>query len=187
MPAMDTAGDAGIAPPGVWSIDPERSRVAFAVRHMVSTLHGDFREFEGTLEVTHEGESEAFGTVDPASIDTGDPVRDERVRNSADFFDVEHNPQISFRSTRIDHLGGRRLRIFGELTMRGVTREIELDARSNGLTGDEGGKQRINLELRGELRRKDFGLTWNQAVETGGMLVGDRVKLALDVSAVRIE
>jgi polyisoprenoid-binding protein YceI len=185
MPAMDTAADGSIAPPGVWSIDPGRSRVAFGVRHMVSTLHGDFRAFEGTLEVTHEGESQAFGTVDPASIDTGDAVRDERIRNSADFFDVEHNPQISFRSTRIDHLGDRRLRVSGELSMRGVTREIELDARSNGLTRDERGKEWIKLELHGELKRKDFGLTWNQAIETGGMLVGDRVKLALDISAVR--
>lgn len=184
MPAIDTAG-ASVAPPGLWSIDPERSRVAFSVRHVVSTLHGCFRQFEGTLEVTDDGVTQAFGTVDPASIDTGDQVRDERVRTSADFFDVERFPTIGFESTGIDHLGGGRLRVVGQLNMRGVTREIVLDARSNLHIRKPDGDQWITLALRGELRRKDFGLTWNQAVETGGVLVGDRVKLALDIAAVR--
>lgn len=170
---------------GLWAIEPERSRVAFSVRHMVSTLHGCFREFEGTLEVTDDGVTQAVGTVDPASIDTGDRVRDERVRTSADFFDVERFPAIGFKSTGINHLGGGRLRIAGQLNMRGVTREIVLDARSNLHIHEPDGDGRITLALRGELRRKDFGLTWNQAVETGGVLVGDRVKLALDIAAVR--
>ncbi len=180
MPAIDTAG-ASVVPPGLWSIDAERSRVAFSVRHVVSTLLGSFREFAGTIEVTDDGVMQAFGTVDPASIDTGDPVRDERVRASADFFDVERFPVIGFESSGIDHLGHGRLRIVGQLNMRGQTREVVLEASSTPHLREPDGDQWIALAMRGELKRKDFGLTWNQAVETGGVLVGDRVKLALDI------
>jgi polyisoprenoid-binding protein YceI len=143
------------------------------------------REFEGRLEVAPSGLAKGFGTANAASIDTGEPTRDEHLRRSADFFDVERCPRISFASTRINHLDSGRLRIVGDLTMRGVTREIELNAQAHGATRDVDGNQWIALELRGELSRREFGLTWNQALETGGVLLGDRVKIALDISAVR--
>jgi polyisoprenoid-binding protein YceI len=125
--------------------------------------------------------------VKAASIDTNEPVRDEHLRDSSDFFDVERYPEISFNSTRIDYLDGGRFRIVGALTMRGVTREIKLDAQLGGARREAGGDERIELELRGELNRRDFGLTWNQVLETGGALLGNKVKIALDISAMKSE
>jgi polyisoprenoid-binding protein YceI len=184
---LDSAAGASVPPPGVWSIDAGRSSVTFAVRHVLATLHGCFSEFEGTLEVAPNGVAKGFGTVNAASIDTGEPTRDERLRRSADFFDIERCPTITFASTRIDHLNSGRFLVVGDLTMRGVTRELELHARAHGPARDAGGNQSIALELRGELSRREFGLTWNQALETGGMLVGDRVKIALDLSGVQTQ
>jgi polyisoprenoid-binding protein YceI len=172
---------------GKWSVDAPRSSVAFAVKHMmIATVNGQFREFAGMLEVG-SGAPRATGVVKAASIDTNEPVRDEHLRDSSDFFDVERYPEISFNSTRIDDLDGGRFRILGALTMRGVTREIKLDAQLGGARREAGGDERIELELRGELNRRDFGLTWNQALETGGALLGNKVKIALDISAMKSE
>lgn len=154
---------------------------------MVTTLKGRFREFEGMLEVPPSGVAEGFGTVNAASIDTSEPVRDEHLRQSADFFDVEHYPEISFASRRINRLDENRFCIVGDLTMRGVTREIELDAQHRAATRDASGERRIALALHGELNRRQFGLTWNQALEAGGMLVADKVKITCEISAVQID
>ena len=151
---------------------------------VLATLNGRFREFGGTLD-TGSGAQRAAGVVKAASVDTNEPVRDEHLRNSPDFFDVERFPEIGFNSTRIDSPDGGRLRIVGELTMRGVTREIELDALLGDTTREAGGVERMQLELRGELNRRDFGLTWNQALEAGGALLGNKVKIALEISAVK--
>jgi polyisoprenoid-binding protein YceI len=153
---------------------------------MLATVKGCFRKFDGTLEVG-SGAPRATGVVKAASIDTNEPVRDEHLRSSPDFFDAERYPEISFNSTRIDYLGDGRFRIVGALTMRGVTRDIELDARLTGTKREADGDERIELGLRGELNRRDFGLTWNQVLEAGGALLGDRVKIALEISAVKSE
>lgn len=184
MSVMDrTSGTSVVVPDGKWSVDAARSSVTFAVKHMMlATVKGRFREFDGMLEIG-SGALRATGVVEAASIDTKERVRDEHLRSSPDFFDVERYPQISFNSTRIDYLDGKRLRILGELSMRGVTVEIEL----NGTRREAGDDQRIELELRGELNRRDFGLTWNQAIETGGALLGNKVKIALEISAVKSE
>jgi len=185
MSVEDGASGASVVPSGTWSVDVPRSSVAFTVKHMMlATVNGRFREFEGTLE-TGPGAPRATGVVSAASVDTSEAVRDEHMRSSPDFFDVERYPQISFNSTRIEHPNDGRLRIVGELTMRGITREIELDAQLADKTREPGGVERIRLELRGELNRRDFGLTWNQALETGGALLGNKVKIALDISAVK--
>jgi polyisoprenoid-binding protein YceI len=175
---------AGVVPVGKWSVDAARSSVAFAVKHMMfATVNGRFREFDGTLELGEDA-PRASGVVQAATIDTSEPVRDEHVRDSPDFFDVERYPEITFTSTSLDYLDGGRLHIAGELTMRGVTHEIKLDGQINA-TGPEGpGNGRIELTLRGELNRRDFGLTWNQAVETGGALLGNKVKVVLEISAL---
>jgi polyisoprenoid-binding protein YceI len=187
MSVMDRANSASVVPVGQWSVDAPRSSVAFAVRHMMlATVNGRFREFSGMLEIG-SGAPRAIGVVKVPSIDTNEAVRDEHLKNSPDFFDVERYPEISFNSTQIDYLDGGRLRIVGELTMRGVTCEIELDAQLNGTRREAGGEERIELKLHGEVDRKDFGLTWNQALETGGALLGNRVKIALDISAVKSE
>jgi polyisoprenoid-binding protein YceI len=153
---------------------------------MLATVNGRFREFDGMLEIG-SGIPLATGVVKVASIDTNDPVRDEHLQRSPDFFDGEHHPEIGFSSTRIDYLEGGRLRILGNLRIRGVTVEIELDGNLNDSRREAGENERIELELRGELSRRDFGLTWNQALDTGGALLGDKVKIALQISAVNSE
>jgi polyisoprenoid-binding protein YceI len=187
MSVVDQTSGASVVPAGKWSVDARRSSVAFAVKHMiVATVHGSFGEFDGMLTI-ESGAARAAGVVKAASIATNDPVRDEHLRSSADFFDVERYPEITFDSTRIDYRDGTLLGIVGDLTMRGFTREIELEAQLNGTEHEAGGDERIELELRGELNRKDFGLTWNQALETGGALLGNKVKIMLRISAVRGE
>jgi polyisoprenoid-binding protein YceI len=176
-----------VVPAGKWSVDATRSSVAFAVKHMMlAKVNGRFREFNGMLEIG-SGAPRATGAVKSASIDTNEPVRDEHLRRSPDFFDVERYPEISFNSTWIDYLDGGRFHIVGDLTMRSVTREIELDAQLKGTTREAGGDERIELVLRGQFSRRDFGLTWNQVLDTGGALLGDKVKIALEISAVKRE
>ena len=185
MSTVDSARATSVIPAGKWSVDDSHSTVTFAVKHMMlATLKGRFGEFDGTLEVG-SGDPRATGVVKVASIDTNEAVRDEHIQRSPDFFDVGRYPEIGFTSTRIDSLDGGRLRIFGDLTMRGVTREIALDARLLASRCEAGEDERIELELRGVLNRRDFGLTWNQALETGGALLGNKVKIALEISAVK--
>jgi polyisoprenoid-binding protein YceI len=185
MSVVDGTSGASAVPAGKWSVDAPRSSVAFAVKHMLlAKVNGRFRKFDGMLEIG-AGAPRATGVVKAASIDTNESVRDEHLRLSQDFFDVERYPEISFNSTRIDYLDGARMRIVGELTMRGVTRETELDAQLKRTRREADGDERIALELRGELDRRDFGLTWNQRLDTGGALLGNKVKLALEISAVK--
>ncbi len=186
MSVADRASVASVAvPAGRWSVDASRSSVTFTVKHMMlATMEGRFHAFDGTLDVG-SGPPRATGAVKAASIDTNEPVRDEHLRRSPDFFDVERYPEICFDSTRIDYLESRRMRIVGDLTMRSVTVEIQLDARLNGTTPDTDEGERIELELHGAISRKDFGLSWNQKLDTGGVLLGDKVKIALTISAVK--
>jgi polyisoprenoid-binding protein YceI len=187
MSMVDRTSGASIVPAGEWSVDTPRSSIAFAVKHMmVAKVNGRFHDFDGMLEIGSRA-PRATGVVKAASIDTNEPVRDEHLRRSTDFFDVERFPEITFDSTRIDYLDGRRLRILGALTMRGVTHEIELDTQLTGIRREADGDERIELGLRGELNRSDFGLTWNQALDTGGALLGNKVKIALEISAVKSE
>lgn len=183
---VDEVSGASAIPRGEWLVDAPRSSVTFAVKHMLlTTVHGRFHEFDGVLEIG--ADVQAAGTVKAASIDTSEPVRDEHLRGSLDFFDIERYPEIGFKSTRIEYRDGGRLHIVGELTMRGITREIELAAQRGEAPREASGDERIELELRGELNRRDFGLTWNQALETGGALLGNKVKIALEISAVKGE
>jgi polyisoprenoid-binding protein YceI len=171
---------------GSWQVDTADSAVEFRVRHlMIATLKGRFREFDGAIV---PGEALSLsGSIKVASVDTFDERRDEYLR-SPDFFDVERFPEITFRSTAV-HLTGddKRFVVVGELTMKDVTKAVTLNGvfRGSGLHPDDG--ERIALELRGELDRTDFGLGWNRALETGGVLFGNAVELALDVTAVRVD
>jgi polyisoprenoid-binding protein YceI len=187
MSVMDKTNVARVMPIGKWSVDPSRSSVRFALKHMMlATVRGCFREFEGTLEIG-SGDLQAMGVLKTASIDTNEPVRDKHLRDSPDFFDIESYPEISFTSTQIVSVDDGRFRIVGDLTMRGVTGEIALDAKVDRTRHDADDDERIELDLRGELNRRDFGLTWNQALETGGALLGNKVKIALEISAVKSE
>ena len=173
-------------PAGTWKVDPVHSSVAFEVKHMmIATVRGHFSEFEGTLEAAEDPtRSQAHGWVNVASIDTGNPDRDAHLR-SPDFFDVERYPRATFASTRIEHIDGGRYVVTGDLTIKGVTREVTADVTVQGAAEDPWGQERVGIEIRGAINRTEFGLTWQKRLESGGLLVGEEVKLLLDVSAVK--
>ncbi len=170
---------------GRWEVDPAHSSVEFRVRHAgVARVRGHFDVFDGELVVASDGGIAARGTIDAASLSTRLPVRDEHLRSS-DFLDVERHPRIAFASETVEAGDDGALTMRGELTIRGVTREIELTGEILGRGRDDDGAERLGLALAGRLDRRDYGLTWNAAVEGGGVLVGNRVDVALEISAVR--
>ena len=169
-----------------WKIDGTHSGIHFSVRHMViAKVRGQFSRWQGTLFVPDGDFRRATVdvTIDAASIDTGVADRDKHLR-SADFFDVEAYPEIAFKSRQVEDLGGDTLRLVGELTMHGVTREVTLEVESAGQAKDPWGNTRAGFAARGSVDRKDFGLTWNQALEAGGVLVGEKVEIEIEVEAV---
>ncbi len=175
-------------PEGTWRVDPSHSSVGFEVKHMmIATVRGRFREFEGTLEAAEDlADSRCYGNVKVASIDTGEPDRDAHLR-SPDFFDAERYPKITFKSTHIENVEGPAYRITGDLTIKGETREVTLDATVEGAGEDPWGNHRVGVSARGVINRNDFGLRWQQRLAAGGVIVGEEVKLVIDVSAVRDE
>jgi polyisoprenoid-binding protein YceI len=182
--STSTATTAGTT---TWTIDPAHTHVAFAVKHlMISTVRGRFAGVSGTV-VTDEADPArgiAEIEIDAASIDTSESQRDAHLK-SADFFDVEKFPTLRFKSQRIADLKGDTFKLIGDLTIHGVTREVTLDVTSEGKGTDPWGGQRAGFSAKTTIKRSDFGLTWNQALETGGILVGDDIKITLDVEAVK--
>jgi polyisoprenoid-binding protein YceI len=175
---------ATIIPTGTWTVDPAHSKVGFAVKHMgIATVRGEFTEFEGVLDITDAGVT-ARGTVKAASVDTNEPQRDAHLR-SPDFFDAETYPELTFRSTRIEAVDDETFRITGQLTLHGVTNELVLTAEVNGTDVDPYGNEKAGLEVTGQLSRGDYDMKFNQALGSGNMLVADKVKLNLDISAVK--
>lgn len=177
--------DAPIAPAGVWNIDPSHSTIGFSVKHMmIATVRGHFTEFAGSITIDDASGTVISGIVQAGSIDTNEPQRDEHLR-SGDFFDAANYPQILFTSTGIERRGDGQYALVGDLTIKDVTRQVTLDATVNGEGVDPWGNQRLALEARGQINRKDYGLNWNQLLETGGVLVGEKVTITLDLSTVR--
>ncbi len=171
-----------------WNLDLAHSNLGFAIRHMVvSKVRGRFAKYSGAIRLDDDDltRSSAEVTIDAASIDTGVAQRDAHLR-SADFFDVEQFPELRFRSKRVENLGEARYRVVGDLTIRDVTREVALDVEYGGRGKDPWGNERVGFVARGSLDRKDFGLGWNQVLEAGGVLVGDRVDIDIDIEAVRV-
>jgi polyisoprenoid-binding protein YceI len=169
-----------------WSVDPAHSGINFSVRHMVvSKVRGRFGKYNVTLELDDQDltKSAVTATIDAASIDTGSTARDEHLR-SADFFDVQRFPELRFQSKRIEKTDDEHYRMVGDLTIRDVTRELSLEVEYGGRAKDPWGNERIGFVAKAALERKDFGLGWNQLLETGGVLVGDRVELELEVEVV---
>lgn len=169
-----------------WTIDPAHSRVGFAIRHMmIATVRGEFTEFEGQVDLDEQDltRSKASGQIQVASIDTGNADRDNHLR-SADFFGVETMPTIRFESRQIEARGAEAFRVIGDLTMHGVTKEVTLDGELTPPAKDPWGNMRRGVSLSGNLNRRDFGLTWNQALETGGVLVDEKVKLEIELELV---
>ena len=170
-----------------WQIDSAHSGIHFSVRHLViAKVRGQFSRWTGAVTVPDGDFARATVEVaiDAASIDTGVAERDAHLR-SADFFDVATFPEIAFRGARLEALGGDRQRLVGSLTMHGVTREVALDVESPGQTKDPWGNIRAAFTARTAIDRKEFGLTWNQALETGGVLVGDKIEIEIEVEAVQ--
>jgi len=175
-----------LVPAGTWSVDPIHSSVGFSVKHLgIANVRGKFEDFHGTLEIGEGDETaRASGIVQGVSINTGDSGRDEHLR-SADFFGVEQNPELRFDSTAINPVDDETFEIVGDLTMNGVTKPITLTAEVQGTETDPWGNERVALEVTGQLNRGDWNMTFNQALGSGNLLVGEKVKLQLDISAVK--
>ncbi|MGW0366221.1 YceI family protein [Streptomyces sp. NPDC002990] len=172
---------------GDYVIDAAHSSIGFTVRHaMITNVRGAFTAFEGTLHLdgTDPARSTAAIDVKTASVDTGIADRDGHLRGG-DFFDAEAFPLMTFRSTEARQLGGDRYRVTGELTIKDVTRPLSIDLEFNGSATDVYGNERVGFEGAAEILRSEWGLTWNAALEAGGVMVSDKVKLTFDISAVR--
>ena len=169
---------------GTWNIDPVHSEVGFVVRHvMVSKVKGVFSKFEGAITVDEDPlESRVEAKIDASSIDTREAQRDAHLRSS-DFFDVETNQEIRFVSTSVK-LSGSDFTVTGDLTIHGVTRPVDLDLEFNGVGPDPWGGLRAGFSAKTEISRADFGIVFNIPLDGGGVVVGDRIKIHLEVEAV---
>ncbi|QRK10377.1 YceI family protein [Archangium violaceum] len=173
----------------IWNIDTTHSGIHFSVRHMViAKVRGSFRTYSGTVSLDEQDISASSVSVriETASIDTGVEQRDTHLR-SADFFDVEKFPTITFQSTKVEKSSGNGLRVTGNLTLRDVTREVVLEAEQLGIGKDPWGNVKAAFEAKTSVDRRDFGLKWNQALETGGVLVGEKVEITLEIQAVKAQ
>ena len=177
---------ATIPAPGIYELDPSHSSVSFTARHlMVSKVRGRFAVNGGRVVVgEHPTDSSVEAVVDAASVHSGDAKRDEHLR-SDDFLATSSYPTINFRSTRVDDTGDGEFTLSGDLTLRGVTRPVVLHGEYLGTQETPFGDTRIGFTAETEVSRKDWGLEWNMALETGGVVVGDKVKLTIDVEAIR--
>jgi len=172
--------------PGDWQLDPVHTSVEFVARHlMVSKVRGRLTNASGTIHVAESpAESSVEVDIDAASVETGDAKRDEHLR-SPDFFDVERYPKITFRSTRLEGESPGRFLVHGDLTVHGVTRPVTLEAEYHGWTSSPLGDRRAGFSATTEVDREDFGLTWNVAIEAGGVLVGKKARLEFEIEAVK--
>lgn len=169
-----------------WQIDTTHSDISFTVKHMmVSTVRGHFKAAGGFIEVNAEDPTKSVieAEIDPATVDTRDANRDNHLK-SPDFFDVAQHPKWTFKSTKIESLGGNDYNITGDLTIHGVTRPATFKAEYSGIIKDPYGLSRAGVNAEGKINRKDFGLTWNSLLETGGAVVGDEIKIFLDIEVV---
>ncbi|MBO0729196.1 MAG: polyisoprenoid-binding protein [Acidimicrobiaceae bacterium] len=169
---------------GTWVIDPVHSEVAFSVRHlMVSKVRGNFKTFAGTITIGEDPlQSKVEATIDVTSVETGDTTRDDHLR-SQDFFHVDNHPTITFVSTSVTPSGGD-YELTGDLTVHGVTRPVSLTLEFNGVSPDPWGGTRAGFSAETEINRKDYGVDFNMPLDGGGVVVGDKVKISLEVEAV---
>jgi polyisoprenoid-binding protein YceI len=188
MAQLDTqlSGTTVRPPVGTWVIDPVHSTIEFSVRHLVAAkVRGHFTQFTGRIDVADPPENSRISAeIVAASIDTRSPERDTHLR-SADFLDVGKYPVITYQSTAVRHLRGQDWQIDGDLTMHGVTRPVTLEATFGGTVVDAFGAERLIAGARASIDREEFGLTWNQTLESGGLVVGKRIEVDIDVQAVR--
>jgi polyisoprenoid-binding protein YceI len=170
-----------------WEFDPVHTSVEFRVKHMmVSTVKGRFTGVQGQIigDIEDPTRAEVDVVIDAATVDTRNEQRDTHLR-SADFLDVEKFPHITFKSTRIERVSGSTLRAIGDLTIRDTTKEVALDVELNGVSKSPYGFEVTGLEAKTSINRKDFGMSFNVALEAGGFMVGDEIKIEIDVEAVK--
>lgn len=170
-----------------WNIDPAHSGIHFSVRHMVvSKVRGRFANWRGELSFDPQdlATAKVDVVIDAASIETGVADRDAHLR-SADFLNVEAFPELHYRSERVELVGDQEYRVWGQLTIAGVTREVPLDVEFGGRATDPWGNERALFAAKARVDRKDFGLAWNQLLEAGGVLVGDRIDIEIELQAVK--
>jgi polyisoprenoid-binding protein YceI len=170
-----------------WKVDSNHSQINFKVKHLViSTVTGSFDKFEGMLETSNDDFTDADVTfsADVASINTNAPDRDAHLK-SPDFFDVQNHPKLTFRSTEIKKNGTDKYLMRGDITIRGITRKIDLDVEFGGIMKDPWGNTKAGFEITGKLLRKEFGLNWNAVTEAGGIVVSDEVKIMCNVEIDR--
>lgn len=184
---MTTALETFTGLTGTYALDTAHTRLGFVARHaMVTKVRGAFNEFEGAASI--DGDNPANSTVtvtiDVASIDTRNGQRDEHLRGN-DFLDVPNHPKITFVSTSVQHLGGNDFEVTGDLTIRGVTKQVVLPLEFQGSAKDPFGNIRVGFEGSIAINRSDYGVTWNAALETGGVLVSDKIVLEFEISAVK--
>ena len=171
-----------------WKVDTAHSQISFKVKHLViSTVTGSFDKFEGMVEATGDDFTDATVTfsADVASINTNAPERDAHLK-SPDFFDAQNHPKLTFRSTEIKKNGQDKYLLTGDITIRGITKRISLDAEFGGIMKDPWGNTKAGFELTGKLLRKDFGLNWNAVTEAGGIVVSEEVKINCNVEINRL-
>jgi polyisoprenoid-binding protein YceI len=175
-----------IVPTGTWTADTAHSTIGFSVKHLgIATVRGSFGEFEGTLDIGDDlSSAKVKGSAKVDSIDTSEPQRDAHLK-SADFFDAENHPELTFESSSVREIDGETFEITGDLTMHGVTKPVTLKAEVQGTETDPWGNERVGLEITGKLDRSDWDMKFNQALGSGNLLVSDTVKLALDISAIK--
>jgi len=186
-PEEHDMSDVLAAATGTWVIDPAHTRLGFSVRHaMVTTVRGQFDQFEGSLVLDGEdpAKSAATVTIQTASIATGSDDRDNHLR-SPDFFDADTYPTLTFVASDVVAHNDEDFEMTGTLTIHGVSRPVTIKAEYQGLVNDPFGNERIGFAGETQINRKDFGLNWNAALEAGGVLVGEKVKIHLDVAAVK--
>lgn len=171
--------------PGTWNVDPSHSGLNFSVKHlMVSKVRGRFRDFTGTITIAADPlQSSVVASAKVDSIDTSDENRDGHLK-TGDFFDAAAHPSIDFRSTKIEAAGGN-YRLLADLTIKGVTRNVAFDLEFDGVGTDPWGNTKAGFTASAEINRKDWGLEYNAVLETGGVLIGEKVKLELDIQAVK--
>lgn len=172
-----------------WIIDPAHTHLQFKVRHMmISKVRGSFDEFSGVVDYdpNKPANTDVQVTVDVDSINTRDDQRDNHLR-SADFFDVENYPHMTFHSTRVEPAGSGKGKLYGDLTIKGKTNEIVLDVNYEGRAQSPWGQISVGFSASGKINRKEWGLNWNKALETGGWLVGDEVNIEIEVELIKQE
>jgi len=170
-----------------WSVDPIHSEIAFKVKHlMITNVKGVFGKYSATINADdqHPITSDVHLTIDPASIDTGETSRDQHLKNG-DFFDVEAFPTIEFAGKTLDKINSTDYKLHGDLTIKGVTKSVTLDVEFGGIMKDPWGNQKAGLSVHGKINRNDFGLNFNATLETGGLLLGEEVKINADFQLIR--